>query len=89
MPAYRQLTKLFVHFVHIKIFVPFITRKLWSVKMSDMYIEVSCKPRKIEVANGNYTVSIFLDDELVSVLPLCYNSYDEAIEAIKDKLKGV
>lgn len=56
--------------------------------MSDMHIQVSCKPRKIQVANGNYQVSIFLDDELVSVLPLCYNSYDEAVEAIKAKLKG-
>ncbi len=56
--------------------------------MSDMHIQISCKPQKIQVSNGNYTVSIFLDDELVSVLPLCYNSYDEAVEAIKAKLKG-
>lgn len=56
--------------------------------MYDMHIQISCKPKKIQVANGNYKVSVFLEDELVFVLPSCYNSYDEAIKAIKEKFKG-
>lgn len=52
-----------------------------------MEIEVSFKPRKIVVTKEDYNVGVFIDGELVSVLPLCYNSYEEALMAIKNKLK--
>lgn len=52
--------------------------------MPNLNIELTMKPKNIQVGPGGYLVSVYLDEQLAFILPKYYNSYEDAAEATRE-----
>ena len=52
--------------------------------MPQINLELSMRPRRVQVSNESYEVNIFFEETLAKTLDVCYNTYQEAEDAARE-----